>query len=185
MKRLYERCREEVYPALGEELGCANRLAIPCLEKVVVSMGVGQAVQEKRRLPAAMADLARITGQKPAICVAKKSVSNFKLRRGYEIGCKVTLRGRRMCDFVERLINVAIPRLRDFRGLPPDGFDGRGNYSMGLAEQSAFPEINLDKLEFSQGMNINFVTTAENDAQGRRLLTMMGMPFRQPQEQES
>ncbi|MHC4063406.1 MAG: 50S ribosomal protein L5 [Planctomycetota bacterium] len=185
MKGLLERCSEEIYPAVGEDLGCTNALAIPRLEKVVVSMGVGKGLQEKRRMPAAMDDLARITGQKPAVCKAKKSVSNFKLRKGYEIGCKVTLRGRRMYDFVERLINVAIPRLRDFRGLPPDAFDGKGNYSMGVAEQSVFPEINLDKMEFGQGMNITLVTTADNDTQARRLLTMMGMPFRQQQGQES
>ena len=185
MKRLFDQCRDEIYPALGKDLGCRNRLAIPRLEKVVVSMGVGKALQEKKRMPAAMDDLARITGQKPAVCKAKKSVSNFKLRKGYEIGCKVTLRGRRMYDFVERLINVAIPRFRDFRGLAPEAFDGRGNYSMGVPEQSAFPEVNLDKMEFSQGMDITFVTTARNDTQGRTLLRMMGMPFRGQEGQES
>ena len=184
MVSLAERCTKEVYPALGQELGLANRLAVPRLEKVVVSMGLGAAVEEKKRLPAAMQDLAQITGQKPMVCRARKSVSNFKLREGYEIGCKVTLRGRRMYDFVERLITAAIPRLRDFRGLNPRGFDGRGNYSMGLGEQSVFPEINLDKMEFSQGMNVTFVTSARSDAEGRRLLTLMGMPFQRIEEED-
>ena len=183
MKPLYDRCCEEVYPSLGQELGHTNRLAIPRLDKVVVSMGVGKAVQEKKRMVAATGDLARITGQKPLVCKARKSVSNFKLRTGYEIGCKVTLRGQRMFYFLERLINVAIPRLRDFRGLSPDSFDGRGNYSIGLPDQTMFPEINLDKMEFDQGMNITIVTTAKTDAEARRLLTLIGMPFRRQEGQ--
>jgi large subunit ribosomal protein L5 len=183
MVSLAERAVHEFYPKLGQELGLGNAHAIPRLQKVVVSMGVGKALQEKKRLAAAMDDLAMITGQKPMVCKARKSVSNFKLRKGYDIGCKVTLRGRRMYEFVERLIAVAIPRLRDFRGLSPSGFDGRGNYSMGLAEQSVFPEINLDKMEFSQGMNVTFVTTASNDDEGRQLLTMMGMPFQRTEGQ--
>ncbi len=182
MSSLAERCAKEVYPALGQELGVSNPHAIPRLKKVVVSMGLGKAVQEKKRLAEALLELAQITGQKPMVCKARKSVSNFKLRTGYEIGCKVTLRGKRMYEFVERLTTAAIPRLRDFRGLNPQGFDGRGNYSMGLAEQSVFPEINLDKMEFSQGMNITFVTTAKRDADGRRLLTLMGMPFQRTEE---
>jgi large subunit ribosomal protein L5 len=177
MLSLADRSVQEIYPKLGRELGLTNAHAIPRLQKVVVSMGIGKALQEKKRLAAAMDDLAMITGQKPVVCKARKSVSNFKLRKGYDIGCKVTLRGRRMYEFVERLIAVAIPRLRDFRGLSPAGFDGRGNYSMGLAEQSVFPEINLDKMEFGQGMNVTFVTKASNDDEGRHLLTMMGMPF--------
>ena len=184
MERLVDRYSNEICPALGQELGRTNPLAIPKLRKVVVSMGLGKATQEKKRLPAAIGDLARITGQKPAVCKARKSVSNFKLRRGYEIGAKATLRGRRMYDFVERLIHVGIPRLRDFRGLNPGGFDGHGNYSMGLPDQSVFPEINLDKMEFSQGMNVTFVTSARNDAEGRLLLTMMGMPFRRTEGQD-
>ena len=183
MEGLLDRCLKEVYPGLEQELGYENSLAVPRLRKVVVSMGLGKVLQEKKRLPAAMGDLSRITGQKPAVCKARKSVSNFKLRQGYEIGAKVTLRGRRMYDFVERLINVAIPRLRDFRGLSPSGFDGHGNYSLGLPDQTVFPEINLDKMEFSQGMNVTFVTSAHNDAEGRRLLTLMGMPFRHTEEQ--
>lgn len=185
MKRFFDHCRQDVYPNLAKELGRTNPMAVPRLEKVVVSMGLGKALQEKKRFPAAMADLARITGQKPAICRAKKSVSNFKLREGYDIGCKVTLRGRRMYSFLERLINVAIPRLRDFRGLSTQSFDGRGNYSMGLSDQSAFPEINLDKMEFGQGMNITLVTTARNDAEARTMLTLMGMPFRTEKGQDS
>ncbi|MCH7526550.1 MAG: 50S ribosomal protein L5 [Planctomycetes bacterium] len=178
MARLLERYKEELQPALAEEFGIKNRLAIPRLSKVVVSMGVGKNVLEKKRLEAAMNDLGRITGQKPAVCRAKKSVSNFKTRKGYEIGCKVTLRGRRMFEFVDRLINAAVPRTRDFRGLDPGSFDGHGNYSMGIVEQIIFPEVNIDKLEYTQGMNITFVTTAKNDDHARRLLTLMGMPFR-------
>jgi large subunit ribosomal protein L5 len=145
-------------------------------------MGVGKALQEKKRMPAAMEDLSRITGQKPAICRARKSVSNFKLRQGYEIGCKVTLRGKRMYEFVDRLISVGIPRMRDFRGVSPEGFDGHGNYSMGVADQSVFPEIDIDKMEFPQGLNVTFVTTAPTDEQARSLLTRMGMPFRRASE---
>jgi len=183
MKRFADTCRTEIYPLLRSELGYNNPMAGPRLRKVVVSMGLGKALQDKRRVPAAVADLARITGQQPVVCKATKSVSNFKLREDYEIGCKVTLRGQRMYDFVERLIHVAIPRLRDFRGLATQSFDGRGNYSMGISEQSIFPEINLDKVEFSQGMNIAFVTSARNDAEARRLLAAMGMPFRREEGQ--
>ena len=182
MARLMERYFGEIHATLGDELGFKNRLAVPRLFKVVVSMGVGKAAQEKKRLEAAMADLARITGQKPSICKARKSVSNFKLREGYEIGCKVTLRGRRMYEFVDRLISVAVPRMRDFRGLSPTSFDGRGNYSMGVADQTIFPEVDIDKVEFQQGMNITFVTTAKNDLESRRLLTLLGMPFRRTEE---
>ncbi|MFQ5489693.1 MAG: 50S ribosomal protein L5 [Phycisphaerae bacterium] len=185
MQTLAEKCVQEIYPALGAELGQTNPHSIPRLKKVVVSMGVGKTLQEKKRLPAAMDDLALITGQKPMVCKARKSVSNFKLRSGYEIGCKATLRQRRMFEFVERLINVAIPRLRDFRGLSPRGLDGRGNYSMGLPDQSVFPEIDLDKVEFTQGMNITFVTSAKNDADARKLLTLMGMPFQRQEEKGS
>ena len=150
--------------------------------KVVVSMGLGKALAEKKRLEAAMNDLALITGQKPAVCRAKKSVSNFKVRQGYEIGCRVTLRGRRMYEFVDRLINLAVPRMRDFRGLSATSFDGRGNYSMGVSDQTIFPEIDIDKVEFQQGMNVTFVTTARDDEHCRRLLTKLGMPFRRSEE---
>ncbi|RJP40919.1 MAG: 50S ribosomal protein L5 [Phycisphaerales bacterium] len=177
MARLLEAYKTRIRPELAEQIGCANPMAIPRLSKVVVSMGVGEGTKEKKRVEAALADLAMITGQKPIACRAKKSVSNFKLREGMEIGCKVTLRGARMYEFVDRLINVAIPRLRDFRGLKAN-FDGHGNYSMGLAEQTIFSEIDLDKVEYPQGMNITFVTTAGNDAHARALLTLLGMPFR-------
>ncbi len=184
MARLLERYNSEIRASLGEELGIKNRLAVPRLTKVVVSMGLGKALQEKKRLPSALKDLACITGQKAVICKAKKSVSNFKVREGYETGAKVTLRGRRMYEFVDRLINVTVPRTRDFRGLSPTSFDGHGNYSMGIAEQTIFPEVNLDRVEFFQGMNITFVTTARNDTDGRLLLTMLGMPFRKTEDTE-
>lgn len=178
MARLQEKYKTEIQPALCDELGRENILSVPRLSKVVISMGVGKALTEKTRLGAAVTDLSRIAGQKPLVCKAKKSVSNFKLREGYDIGAKVTLRGKRMWEFVDRLINVSIPRVRDFRGLNPTSFDGRGNYSMGVTEQSIFPEIDIDKVQFPQGMNITFVTTARNDAESRRLLTLLGLPFR-------
>jgi len=182
MSRLLEKYKTELVPVLKERLNLDNPMAVPRLSKVVVSMGVGSNLADKKRLPAAMEDLGRISGQKPVMCKARKSVSNFKLREGYEIGCKVTLRGRRMYEFMDRLINVAVPRMRDFRGLNPTGFDGRGNYSMGISEQSIFPEIDLAKMDFRQGMNITVVTSARNDTQARELLTLLGMPFRQAQE---
>ncbi len=184
MGRLMKQYFDEIQGSLGGELGIKNTLAIPRLTKVVVSMGLGKALQEKKRLETASKDLAMITGQKAVICKAKKSVSNFKLREGYDIGAKVTLRGRRMYEFVDRLINSAVPRTRDFRGLSPTSFDGQGNYSMGLAEQTIFPEIDIDKVEHFQGMNITFVTTARNDSDARTLLTMLGMPFRKTAEAE-
>lgn len=179
MARLVERYEKDVAPALAKELERTNRLSIPRIEKVVVSMGVGRATQDKKHLASAEAELGIITGQKPRICRARKSVSNFKLRTGQEIGLKVTLRQERMYEFLDRLISLAIPRVRDFRGLDPRSFDGRGNYSMGLSEQTVFPEVDPNKVESQQGMNITIVTTARNDAEGRRLLTMMGMPFRE------
>ncbi|MFQ5428808.1 MAG: 50S ribosomal protein L5 [Phycisphaerae bacterium] len=178
MARLLEQYKREVVPALQKELALKNLLAVPRLEKIVLSMGLGKAIQEKQRLPAARKELAQIAGQLPLVCKARKSVSNFKLREGYEIGLKVTLRGRRMYEFMDRLICIAIPRIRDFRGLDPKSFDGRGNYSMGVTEQTVFPEVDVDKVTFQQGLNITFVTTAKNDAAARRLLTMLGMPFR-------
>ncbi len=176
--RLLERYRKEVVPALREEFKRANILSLPRLEKVVVSMGMGKAIEDKRRMEAAVKELAQITGQKPLVCKARKSVSNFKVRKGMETGLKVTLRGQRMYEFLDRLINVAIPRVRDFRGLDPQSFDGRGNYSMGVTEQTIFPEIDADKVEFQQGMHVTIVTTARNDREALRLLTLMGMPFR-------
>lgn len=176
--RMLERYKTQVMPALQKELGRDNRLSVPRVEKVVVSMGVGKAIQEKKRIEAARKELAVIAGQQPIICRAKKSVSNFKVREGMDTGLKVTLRGKRMYEFMDRLISLAIPRIRDFRGLDPKGFDGRGNYSMGLTEQTVFPEVDADKVEFQQGMNVTLVTTARNDTEGRRLLALLGMPFR-------
>ena len=178
MARLLEKYKTEVRPALGSALGLKNRLAIPRLEKVVLSMGVGKALQDKKRMPAALADLETITGQKPSVCRARMSVSNFKLREGYEIGAKVTLRGKRMYEFVDRLLNFAVPRMRDFRGLNRSAFDGRGNYSMGITDQTIFPEVNIDRVEYRQGMNITFVTSATRDADALQLLTELGMPFK-------
>lgn len=178
MSRLQDRYKSEIHPALAKELGIKNTMAVPRLSKVVISMGVGQAAKEKKAMENAMADMTRIAGQKGEIRRARKSVSNFKLREGMEIGCRVTLRGKRMFEFVDRLINVAIPRMRDFRGLPTKSFDGRGNYSMGVSDQTIFPEIDITKVTQSQGMNITFVTTSEDDGGARELLSMLGMPFR-------
>lgn len=182
MARLLEEYKTEITGALRAELGVENLMAVPRLEKIVVSMGVGQNLQDKKRLPAAMEDLATITGQKPAVRRARMSVSNFKLRKGYEIGAKVTLRGQRMYEFMDRLINVAVPRMRDFRGLSTKSFDGWGNFSMGVPDQTVFPEINMDKVVYRQGMNITFVTTARNDAHALRLLSMLGVPFKGSEE---
>ena len=178
MARLRDLYKSRIVPELTKEFGYKNLMAVPKIAKVVVSMGIGRATQDKRFLDLAKQDLMMVTGQMPAVCKAKKSVSNFKVREGMETGLKVTMRGVRMYEFLDRLINLAIPRVRDFRGLDPNGFDGRGNYSMGLAEQSVFPEINPAKIEFQQGMNIAFVTTARTDAEGRKLLSLFGMPFR-------
>ena len=178
MAYLLERYKNEVLPKLKQELGRDNQLSIPRLQKIVVSMGVGQAIQDKKRMESAAKDLALLSGQKAVICQARKSVSNFKLRQGSPIGCKVTLRGKRMWEFLDRLIRVVIPRVRDFRGLNPQAFDGHGNYSLGLIEQSVFPEINPDNIEYSQGLNVTIVTTALNDAEGKGLLTHLGMPFK-------
>jgi len=178
MARLEEKYKTEIATALKEELEIKNPMAIPVLTKIIISMGLGSAIQEKGRLAAAQKDLTVIAGQKPLVCKAKKSVSNFKLREGYDIGLKVTLRGKRMYEFLDRLIAVAIPRVRDFRGLNPNSFDGSGNYSMGVTEQTIFPEVDLDKVQFQQGMNITFVTTGTGDREARALLTKLGMPFR-------
>jgi len=182
MVRLSERYKKEIVPALQKELGRKNPLSLPRLEKIVVSMGLGRAIQEKARLDQAVKELAVITGQKPVVCAARKSVSNFKLREGMKIGAKVTLRGARMYHFLDRLISVAIPRVRDFRGLNPNGFDGRGNYNMGLTEQTVFPEVDPDKVQFQQGMNVTLVTSARNDAEAKRLLVLLGMPFQRDEK---
>ncbi|MCX8052657.1 MAG: 50S ribosomal protein L5 [Armatimonadetes bacterium] len=179
MPRLKDRYRTEVVPALMKQFRYRNIMQAPRIEKVVVSMGVGQAAQDPKLLDGAMADLALITGQKPAITKAKRSISNFKIRQGMRIGCKVTLRGAMMYEFLDRLFNVVLPRVRDFSGIPPDSFDGRGNFSMGLKEQLVFPEIDYDKIDRSRGMNITICTTAKTDEEGRALLKAMGLPFKE------
>lgn len=177
MTRLEEKYKKEIQPALFERANTTNPMAVPRLVKVVISMGVGAALQDKKRLELSARDLGIIAGQKPVICKARKSVSNFKVRAGNETGTKVTLRGARMYEFLDRLISIAIPRIRDFRGLNPQSFDGRGNYSMGVSEQSIFPEIDPANIEWTQGMNVTIVTTAKNDQDSRELLKLLGMPF--------
>lgn len=174
--RLKQKYDEEVAPALKQRFGIENDLAVPTLQKIVVNMGVKGAVENKARVEAAARDLARITGQSPTVRKAKKSISGFKLREGMPIACAVTLRRERMWEFADRLISVVLPRIRDFRGVK-DKLDGRGNYTLGISEQSVFPEIDLDKVEFSQGMDITFVTSAATDEQGYHLLKGLGMPF--------
>jgi len=170
--------KSQIASEMTKEFGYKNPMAVPRMEKIVVSMGVGKTTQDKKFLELAKKDLMMITGQMPTVCKAKKSVSNFKVRKGDETNLKVTVRGERMYEFMDRLINLAIPRVRDFRGLNPNGFDGRGNYTMGLAEQGVFPEINPAQMEFQQGMNITFVTTAKTDNEARKMLLLFGMPFR-------
>jgi large subunit ribosomal protein L5 len=179
MARLKDLYKSKIVPELIKEFDYKNPMAVPRMEKIVISMGVGKATQDKKFLELAKKDLMMITGQMPLVCKAKKSVSNFKLREGSEIGLKVTVRHRRMYEFMDRLISLAIPRVRDFRGLSPKSFDGRGNYSMGLAEQSVFPEINPAKIEFQQGVNIAFITTANTDEEAMKMLSLFGMPFRE------
>ena len=178
MARLKDLYKSKVIQELTKEFGYKNSMAVPRMEKVVISMGVGRAAQDKKFLESAKKDLTMITGQMPLVCKAKKSVSNFKVREGVDTGLKVTVRGVRMYEFMDRLISLAIPRVRDFRGLNDNSFDGRGNYSMGLAEQSVFPEINVAKMEFQQGMNITFVTTARTNEEAKKLLELFGMPFK-------
>ncbi len=178
MARLKDLYKSKIFGELTSEFKYKNPNAVPKMEKIVVSMGVGRALIDKKFMETAKNDLATVTGQKAVVCKAKKSVSNFKVREGYETGLKVTLRGVRMFGFMDRLINLAIPRVRDFRGLNPKGFDGRGNYSMGVNEQSIFPEIDPAKVDVTQGMNITFVTTAKTDDEARKMLRLFGMPFR-------
>src|SRR5215470_1347055 len=180
MARLQERYKKEIAPRLAEKLGRANRLSLPRLQKIVVNMGVGKALQDKNRMEQAAEQLSLITGQKAQIRKARVAVSGFRLREGNEIGCRVTLRGRRMFEFLDRLVSIALPRIRDFRGLNPNGFDGHGNYSLGLAEQVVFPEIDADRIQHTHGMDITIVTSAPNDDQARELLRGFGLPFRQP-----
>ncbi len=178
MYRLQERYQQEVRPQLMREFSLENVMQVPRVEKVVVNVGVGSETQtDSRALDAAVGDLTTITGQKPVVAKARKSISNFKLREGKPIGVKVTLRGQRMWAFLDRLMNVALPRVRDFRGVPAESFDGRGNYTLGLREQLVFPEIEYDKIDKLRGMEITVVTTARDDEQGRRLLQLLGMPF--------
>ena len=178
MARLKEKYDTDIRPALQEKFGITNAMAIPRLRKLVISMGIGEAKDDKAKLETALKQLTMIAGQKPVIMRAKKSVSNFKLREGQPVGLKVTLRRERMYEFLDRLVSLAIPRVKDFRGLNPSGFDGRGNYNMGLSEQSIFPEIDPASITFIQGMNISFETSAESDEQARELLLQIGMPFR-------
>ena len=179
MARLRDLYKSKVVPALRGKYNYKSLMAVPKMEKVVISMGIGKATQDKKFLETALQDLTLIAGQKPLVCKAKKSVSNFKVREGESTGLKVTLRGQRMYEFMDRLINLAIPRVKDFRGLNPRSFDGMGNYSLGMSEQTVFPEIDPVKVETTQGMNITFVTTAETDDQARELLKLFGMPFRE------
>jgi large subunit ribosomal protein L5 len=178
MNRLIETYKKEIAPALLEELSLDNVMQVPKIEKIVVNIGVGDALDNPKALDEAVRDLTTITGQKPVITKAKKSIANFKLREGRSIGTKVTLRGDRMWSFFDRLVNVALPRVRDFRGISEDAFDGRGNYTLGLQEQLIFPEINYDTVDTIRGMEITIVTTAENDDHARALLSKFGMPFR-------
>jgi large subunit ribosomal protein L5 len=175
---LKQRYQEEITPALLKTLDIQNVMEVPHIEKVVVNIGVGEALDNAKALDAAVADLTKITGQKPIVTKARKSIANFKLREGRAIGVKVTLRGERMWSFLDRLINVALPRVRDFRGISPNSFDGRGNYTVGLREQLVFPEIEYDKIDKLRGLEITIVTSATTDEAGRQLLVMLGMPFR-------
>jgi large subunit ribosomal protein L5 len=180
--RLKERYQKEVVPAMVERFKYTNELQTPRLEKVVVNVGAGEALQNANVLDAIVGDLKVITGQQPIITRARKSIASFKLREGRQIGVKVTLRGDRMWDFVDRLLNVALPRRRDFRGVSPNSFDGRGNYTLGLREQLVFPEIRYDQVDKVRGMEISIVTTAQTDEEGRQLLALLGMPFAQTED---
>ena len=180
MARLKDQYFTQIRPDLMSEFGYRNVMEVPRVDKVVVNIGVGEALQNAKALDAASQDLASVTGQKPTTRRARKSIANFKLRAGAAIGAKVTLRGGRMFDFLDRLINIALPRQRDFRGISPDAFDGRGNYTLGLREQLVWPEINYDQIDRVRGMEITIVTTAKSDEEGRRLLSLMGMPFARP-----
>jgi len=176
--RLKEKYQKEVVPTLQKEFDYNNPMQVPSVHKVVVNIGMGEAIQNAKAMDAAVSDLASITGQRPVITRAKRSVAAFKLREGMQIGCMVTLRGDRMYYFLDKLINVALPRLRDFQGVSPEAFDGRGNYTLGLREQLVFPEIDYDKVDKVRGMEVSIVTTSRTDEEGRRLLKLMGMPFK-------
>ena len=176
--RLKDRYQREIVPALMQDFGYTNRFAVPKLSKVVLNMGLGEAVQNSKIIDSALEEMTAIAGQKPVVTKAKKAISNFKLREGLPIGVMVTLRGERMYEFVDRLVSVALPRVRDFRGVPDRSFDGRGNYSLGIREQVIFPEINLDKVDKIKGLTVVICTTARTDAEGKALLRHLGMPFR-------
>jgi large subunit ribosomal protein L5 len=176
--RLKEKYRQEVAPGLQKDFNYSNPMQVPGVNKVVVNIGMGEVIQNAKAMDAAIADLSTITGQRPVITRAKRSVAAFKLREGMPIGCMVTLRGERMYQFLDKLINVALPRIRDFQGISPEAFDGRGNYTLGLREQLVFPEIDYDKVDKVRGMEVSIVTTARTDEEGRRLLALMGMPFK-------
>ncbi|MBM4217421.1 MAG: 50S ribosomal protein L5 [Gammaproteobacteria bacterium] len=178
MARLQKIYREKIVPQLRKELGIENAMEVPKIVKITVNMGVGEAVADKKVVEAAAGDLAKITGQKPVLCQARKSIASFKVREGLAIGCKVTLRGERMYEFLDRLISVAMPRIRDFRGVSPRSFDGRGNYNMGVKEQIIFPEIQYDQIDQIRGMDITITTTAKDDKAGRALLEAFQVPFR-------
>ena len=178
ISRLQERYRSETVPALMKRFGYKNPMAVPKVSKVVVNIGLGEASQNVKLLDVAAIELGQITGQRPVITRAKKSIANFKIRKGMPIGCCVTLRGDRMYEFLDRLCNVVLPRVRDFKGLPPNAFDGRGNYTMGLRDQLVFPEIDYTRVDKIKGMNITLTTTARNDEEGRELLKLMGVPLR-------
>ena len=175
--RLKEQYQNEIVDAMIKKFGYKNIMEVPKLDKVVINMGVGEAKDNAKLLDAAIADMEKITGQKAVVCKAKKSVANFKIREGMPIGCKVTLRGEKMYEFVDSLVNLALPRVRDFRGVNPNAFDGRGNYALGIKEQLIFPEIEYDKVDKVRGMDIIFVTTANTDEEARELLTQFNMPF--------
>jgi len=176
--RLRKKYKDEIIPQLMKDFSLQNVMQVPKLERVVVNMGLGEAVQNAKLIESAVAELTAITGRKPVITRAKKSIATFKLREGMPIGAMVTLRGEQMYDFVDRLVSIALPRTRDFKGVSPKAFDGRGNYTLGIREQIVFPEINYDKIDRIKGMNVTFVTTAKTDEQGRALLKSLGMPFR-------
>jgi large subunit ribosomal protein L5 len=178
MNRLKEQYQNEIAPALLKNLNLTNPMQVPAIKKVVVNIGMGEAMDNPKSLDAAVSDLTQITGQKPVVTKARKSIANFKLREGRIIGVKVTLRGEKMWSFLDRLMNIVLPRVRDFRGVSPDAFDGRGNYTLGLREQLIFPEIEYDKIDKVRGMEITIVTSATSDAQAAALLQMLGMPFR-------
>ena len=177
MARLMAQYKDEIRGKLKDQFGYKNPMQIPKLEKIVLNMAVGKAVQDSKKLQQAVQEMTLISGQKPSVCRARKSVANFKLREGMPIGCKVTLRGKRMYEFLDRLVNIALPRVRDFRGIPAKSFDGRGNYAMGLKEQIVFPEINYDDVDEIRGMDIIICTSAKNDAEAKALLEQFHMPF--------